>query len=277
MNCFRLMQSVLAFTMLFLFSAHGFAEEGKQNSVEKEELWIWAEVGDKPDTIFFTRGSGESWQIPEQLSENEALNVVPAVLKLNNGKVFVAWSTYENGESKIYYRYETDTGWSEPAVYVSGLTQNMAPSLLVDKKGTLWLFFAGFNGLSDEIYYTTWKDGKFETAVAITSNDIPDILPVTGLAKDSGTIWVQWSQFSKDGYIKYQSRYEGSEWNDPQPVESVSEEENEDVITNDKAQKDETEFELVIPEVVTDVKSASVHIPGNEIQSLPVRSLDIVE
>lgn len=274
MNRFWLMRPVLVFAALFFLSGSCVADDGSDTSVVNEELWVWAEVGEQPDTIFFSRGSGDTWQEPLQLSDNRGLNVVPAVVKLNDGKVFVAWSTYENGESKITYRQETEGGWSEPEAYISGLSQNMAPSLLVDAEGVLWLIFAGFNGVNDEIYYATWQDGQFGTAEAITDNDIPDILPVTGLSPETGSLWVQWSQFSTAGYVKYQSIREDGEWSTPQQVEADIDEENDNSVSEETA---EAEFELVIPDVVTDVKSASVHISGNEIQSLPVRSLDIVE
>lgn len=270
-------QLIFAVAMLLVISTASFARASEDDNTN-ENIWVWADSLEGRNEIFLTRGVGEEWATPEKLSANIAVNVVPAAIKLLDGRVFVVWSAFEGGQSKIVYRIEGADGWGEETVFPSDLTQNTAPTAATDSEGNVWLIWAGFNGLSDEIFYSIWDGTEFTTAVALTNNDIPDILPVVGYDRETKTLWIEWQQFTKNGYVFYQVTNNDGNWSEPAEVnkEDDSASQQQSTVEQVGQKEDETgTFELVIPEVVTDVESASVHIPGNAIQALPMRSITI--
>jgi hypothetical protein len=155
--------------------------------------------------------------------------------------------------------------------------------------------WAGFNGMSDEIYYSTWKGTSFATAAAITANDIPDIQPVLGIDEVTGMSWPQWMQFSQKGYVKYESTWNGSAWSQPRLIPTANSTTGEQSTgtplavvmkkaitatkgadTSNQASKTTTpanHLEVEIPDFITVPESASIHIPGYTVQSLPVRNV----
>lgn len=209
----------------------------------------------------------------------------------------VVWTNFTGSQAQLHYRQLQDGLWSEEKEYYTGLSSNTSPSVTVDKTGKIWLVWAGFNGISDEIYYSTWNGTSFATATAITANDIPDIQPVLGLDEKTGRPWIQWLQFSQKGYVKYDSTWNDSAWSEPTPVtvadasstagetatapapavvmkkaSSITTNTNSDNLTS-KTAATADQLEIEIPEFVTVPESASIHIPGYTVHSLPVRSV----
>jgi len=184
-------------------------------------VWAWADKSGSEHAIFISRQVGETWDKPQKISTNEGLNVVPAVVNTSGEDLMVVWSNVAGRQTQLRYRQVKDGLWSEEKEYYTGLSSNMAPAVAVDGAGIIWVVWAGFNGISDEIYYTTWNGTSFATATAVTTNNVPDILPVLGIDDASGTPWVQWQQYSGKGYVKYESTWNGSAWSEPLLVPAV--------------------------------------------------------
>jgi hypothetical protein len=260
-------------------------------------IWAWAEKSGNEHAVFISRQAGEVWEEPQKISANEGVNVVPAVANTSGEDLMVVWTVFSGSQAQLHYRQLKGGHWSEEKEYYTGLSSNTAPSVCVDGTGKLWIVWAGFNGISDEIYYSTWNGTSFTTAKAITANDIPDIQPVLGINETTGTPWVQWLQFSQKGYMKYESTWDNSVWSKPLLVPDVDSSSTGDESTgttpavamkkasiatknassgNQVSKKSITsdQLEIEIPEFVTNPESASIHIPGYAVQSLPVRSVD---
>jgi hypothetical protein len=293
----RQFRSILVFGLIALFSSQVLAADLEQPDSATSEsntdtIWVWADSEDKNNPIFLTRGSDDEWQEPTAISDNEKINVVPAVTTYPNGDLFVIWTAYNNGQSQLLFKSQKDGIWTDEKEYYSGLESNTAPSAAIDKDGTIWVAWAGFNGLNDEIYTTTSVGTEFETATPLTNNDVPDIHPIMGINSESGFPWILWHQFTETGYVEFQSTWNGSEWSEPQQTEST---ENEGVVEESDIKKERSALvkktvlmpdseesnqetaDIVIPQVVTDPESAAMHQPGNEVQSLPVRAMTPVE
>lgn len=292
-----------ALSMILLFSLPIFASanqdpEALETTSSQDAIWVWAERNENQHAILLSRSVDGTWEEPEKISDNDAINVVPAVTKMDGKSLLVVWSAFKNGQAQLLFKFQEDGGWSEEIVYYTGLSSNTAPSVAVDGDGKAWLVWAGFNGLNDEIYYSTWDGSGFDTPTAITSNGVPDILPVLGFDASTGSPWIQWRQFTPTGYVDYQSHWEEGEWSKPAavpigenpdyaPRENTAEQRHALVKkTVAPAGVEETpaenssriaEVEIEIPEFVTEPDSASIHQPGQEIQSLPVRSMILVK
>lgn len=259
-------------------------------------VWAWADKSGSEHAVFISRQAGDAWEKPQKVSANEGVNVVPAVVHTSGEDLMVVWSNYTGTQAQLRYRQLKDGQWTEEKEYYTGLSSNLAPSVSIDGKGKLWLAWVGFNGISDDIYYTTWNGTAFASAKAITANDVPDIQPVLGIDEASGEPWVQWLQYSAKGYMKYESSWIGSAWTKPRLVTTTttsasgvdSTTTSKAVVmknAGDAASKSATtqsqsttevtvnQLEVEIPDFITIPQSASIHIPGYAIQSLPVRSV----
>lgn len=263
-------------------------------------VWTWANKVGSDNMIFVSRNIGGTWTEPETVSTKGGLNVVPSVTSADGKNLFAVWSNYSGSQAQLRYRQLINGTWSEENEYYTGLTANMSASTAYNKSGKLWMVWAGYNGNSDEIYYTTWNGSEFETARAITSNDVPDILPVLGIDADTGNPWVQWKKFTPTGYQQYESTWNGSEWTEPVLVEAETVAAQGKIASNNaslivkkiatsasnlksiSSQGEPTktaseEMEIEIPAFVSKPRSASTYIPGYAVQSLPVRSLTAVK
>ncbi len=262
-------------------------------------IWAWADKSDSEYAVFISRQVGETWDKPQKISTNEGLNIVPAVINTSGEDLMVVWSNFIGRQAQLRYRQVKDGLWSEEKEYYTGLSSNMAPAVAVDGAGVIWLVWAGFNGISDEIYYTTWNGTSFVTATAITANNVPDILPVLGIDDATGTPWVQWQQYSGKGYVKLESAWNGSAWSEPLLVPAEESSTAGQVSTGatlavvlkragtstkdvnpDKQTLEETtvnQLEIEIPAFITNPGTASIHIPGYTVQSLPIRSIETMQ
>ncbi len=246
-------------------------------------VWTWADQAGSNNAVFISRNVGGTWTKPETISTEGGVNVVPAVTSTDGTDLFAVWTNYTGSQAQLRYRQLKSGSWSEEKEYYTGLSSNTAASVANDNSNKVWMVWAGFNGVSDEIYYTTWNGSSFASAKAITANDVPDILPILGIDKDTGKPWVQWLQFATTGYQKYESTWNGSEWTKPIKVETNSKTSitqgvpgSTTLMMTKTAAPDTSqtkEFEIEIPSFVTRPESASVHIPGYTVRSLPVRSM----
>lgn len=297
-----MIKQLIIFTALSvpLLLSHTTINAADQNPVEESgggsssSVWVWADKTDNQHAIFLSRSQDDSWNDVEKISDNEAVNVVPAVTKITDKDLLVVWSAFKNGQSQLLFKFQDEGKWGEETVYYTGLASNTAPSVAVDKEGKAWLVWAGFNGLNDEIYYATWDGSGFDTPTPITNNSVPDILPVIGLDSDTGMPWIQWQQYTPSGYAAYQSFWDDEEWSEPLVVpakDATDKGDEQDIVgqrnaqvrktvaaaTDEEVQPGDTTtpevVEIEIPEFVTEPDGASVHLPEQEIQSLPVRSM----
>jgi len=253
----------------------------------KKAVWTWVDKPEKGNTVFISRQVGDGWGTPQKISTGEGVNVVPTVTNTSGDNLMVVWTSYTGGQAQLHYRQVQGDILTEEKEFYTGLASNTAPSLSVDGSGKTWLVWAGFNGISDEIYYSTWDGSSFTTPIAITNNDLPDVQPVLGIDDATGTLWVQWLQLN------------GSAWNEPVQIadseapatakgatdstlrvatkkigvpSTAADSTEETVKTADGGQ-----LEIEIPEFITQPQSASIHIPGHGVQSLPVRSVTPVK
>jgi hypothetical protein len=291
------------YLLLFLLCSASIASEkaATVGSVQGsgKPIWVWADEPGGENAIFMSRYVAETWEKPQKISANKGVNIVPAVANPAVEDLMVIWSTYTGSQAQLHYRQFKNGLWTEEKEYYTGLSSNTAPSIAVDQKGKIWVVWAGFNGISDDIYYTTWNTTSFATATALTANDVPDIQPIISIDDETGSPVLQWMQFSDSGYRKLESAWNGSKWSAPilasankssgigqasminQRTLVVTKANNAGTSENNRGQTTTVganeQLEIEIPSFITNPESASIHIPGHAVQSLPIRSIITIE
>jgi hypothetical protein len=283
--------SVLALSLIIAYPFAAFSISPSVNevvvdsSVLDKAVWTWVDQVDGEDVVFISRHAGGQWSARETVSSRGGVNVVPAVTTVGATDLVAVWTNYSGPQAMIRYRRLLDGVWSEETQYHSGLSSNTAPTVAQDDDGRLWMVWSGFSGISDDIYYTTWEGGTFAPAQAITSNDVPDVLPVLGVDGESGRPWVQWQQFADQGYVWVESTWDGAAWTEAVPVSAEVVEESARAERGTPHRRaggstpetgggtESADREIEIPPFITHPQSASLHLPGFSVQSLPVRTM----
>jgi len=249
--------------IFFFIALSALADQEKTQS--QAIHMVWADPSDHEYAIFYSSKNNGDWSRPVKLSDNDKLNVTPAITFDPTGIGWVVWSALEGSEIHLYYQRLRNNAWDWETKIDTSLSSNTSPTLLVDRLGIIWLAWAGNNGQNDEIFFSRWINGAFETPIQITDNSVPDILPVLSMEKINSMPRIDWLQFCDSGNCAYYSQWTGNAWSEPSPVNT-----DENMVGNVTASAlQEKKFQ--IPSFVKTPQSVSVHIDGDSIQSRPLR------
>mgnify|MGYP001827810740 FL=1 len=266
MNGYR--QKYLVYLVIFWlgFSACAFQGLAGQKKAEDQSVHIvWAEPTGHEYAIFYSSKNSGEWSRPVKLSDNDKLNVTPAIVFDPTDIGWVVWAALEGSEIYLYYQRLRNQKWDRETKIDTGLSSNTSPTLLVDRLGTIWLAWAGNSGQNDEIFFSRWINGDFETPIQITYNLVPDVLPVLSMDETNRMPRIDWLQFCDSGNCPYYSKWTGDAWSEPSPVNTL-----EAMVGNATASAFQ-EKKIQIPSFVKTPQSVSVHIDGDSIQSRPLR------
>jgi len=251
----------------FVFAGHVFQVWANQEKTQEELIHItWAEPYHHEHAIFFSSKKKGEWSQPIKLSNNDKINVTPAVTVDSEGVTWVVWAAVETAGMDLYYQIFQNNVWSRETRIETTLRSNTSPTLLADNSGVLRLAWSGNNGGNDEIFISQWIDGMFETPIQITSNSVPDILPVLHMNEADEMPRIEWFQPCDSGNCRYYSRWTGTVWSKPLPVSANAGE----MVDNFSILEIEEKRNL-IPGFVKTPNSVSIYTDGDRIQSFPLR------
>jgi len=173
--------------------------------------------------------------------------------QIDEGHV-VVWTRFTGqGTNELNYTVRDSQGWQPVRRFETGMTINMASTLVRDRAGTLWLGWAGFDGSDDDIYVSRWEADGWSARRRVNRNDFqPDVLPQLAL-DNAGNAVVRWRSLEASGYVQMESRYDGREWSGEKPTPVVDE--------SQKTVRDQRLESLpVIPEFVSDPGKSCVTV-----------------
>ena len=266
MKRYRHKYLVYLYIIWFVFSLSAIQVLADQKGTGNQSVHIvWAEPSDHEYAIFYSSKNNGDWSSPVKLSDNDKLNVTPAITFDPTGIGWVVWSALEGSEIYLYYQRFHNNAWDRETEIDTGLSSNTSPTLLVDRLGIIWIVWAGNNEQNNEIFFSRWINGVFETPIQITDNSVPDVLPVLSVDKINSIPRIDWLQFCDSGNCAYYSQWTGNTWSEPSPVNK-----EENIVGNATASALQ-EKKIQIPSFVKTPQSVSVHIDGDSIQSRPLR------
>lgn len=244
----------------------------ERKSDEQEAVIVWSQEEEMRFPVYLSVLQAGQWQEPVLISDNEKLNVVPSVTMTEHGTIWVIWSVFSQGDIHLHMNRLDNGLWTGEEKIETGFSSNTSPTVGVDGRGVLWLVWAGHDGQDDEIFFSRWNGFAFEPAMRITDNEVPDVLPVLGLT-ETGAPWVQWQRFDEDGYQTMTAQWNEDDQSWSSPVQVLEDVPLRQFLATDDAE-DHVVQEIVLPDYVTIPESASLYIPGQQVQSLPVRLLE---
>ncbi|HEX8910998.1 MAG TPA: hypothetical protein VF796_01465 [Humisphaera sp.] len=107
--------------------------------------WVaWVGGRGKNFKVHVSRQDGERFTPPQAVSDKAANEWEPAIAAGPDGKVAVAWDTYDKGDYDVYVATAGADGKLGPATLVAGTSAfEGRPSLAYDPAGVLWVAYEG--------------------------------------------------------------------------------------------------------------------------------------
>ncbi len=165
--------------------------------------FIWAENDFLGSTLYMSTYQDGAWGEKEPIFSDENLNILPALGSDSEGEHLAVWVTLDpHGRSVLKYSRQEGNSWTEPEILWDGFKENLAPVVLIDTADTPWVFWSANDGDDDDIYMSCYTGDSWSAPRQVNEeNDVPDILPQTGL-NQSGEIVVRWQQLGDDGLYR---------------------------------------------------------------------------
>ena len=131
--------------------------------VTGERVWvIWSQqdLYAANFDLYARWSDGRQWGPLVRLSSNPEGDFDQTATVDAQGRLHLAWQSFREGQSEIFYRRHDVAGWS-PEVQVSASPANdWAPSLAVDSRGTAWVAWDTYREGNYDVVVKPVKDGR---------------------------------------------------------------------------------------------------------------------
>jgi len=146
--------------------------------------------------IHYTIYNWSSWSDPMPLTTHSKQDIDASIMQTNDGTIWLFWSSSRTGNYDLFFKTSSDNGttWTNTAPLTENSGQDLAPSVIQDTNGTIWVVwqFFGTEDYSDLFCKTSSDNGTtWSNATKLTTNFYNDKLPSIAQMRD-GTIWVVW-------------------------------------------------------------------------------------
>jgi hypothetical protein len=150
----------------------------------------------------------------KRLSSAQYENDEPAIAKLADGTIAVAWVAYRERSDRILLRIRRDGEWAEPEEVAPEPSDIFRCSLAVDDEGHLWVFWSQRDGDRWRIRGRHRRDGRWRPPVTISGDGSNTFHRAA--ASDDGRVFVVWQSFrGTPGAVQsdiFLRRYADGEW-----------------------------------------------------------------
>jgi hypothetical protein len=152
-------------------------------------------VSDNHDILYMTTNDGTSWSNPAQLTTDVAHDKGPAVTRMKDGKIWVAWTSIRTSDYEIYYKIFDGVTWSSDTRLTSNTNFDVQPALVQAIDETVLIFWASAPSNGDyDIYYKASSTGglTWSDRIPFAASGYEDLWPAVARSKDT-KIWVVWA------------------------------------------------------------------------------------
>lgn len=168
-------------------------------AVESAEL-VWASSTGELNRILYSEWNGDNWSDPKVIYQSENSTASPALATLADGSKALIWSEQRRRKSVLMWskRSAAEPVWSTATVFSRLGSENVAPSIVRDLEGSLWVFWSAQKSGYSDVFYTRQLAGDWSQPQQVNqANEVPDIKPLAFVG-EQGEIVVEWRSFSFD-------------------------------------------------------------------------------
>lgn len=138
----------------------------------------------------YNDGTGH-WENIRRITGNPAQDQDPAIAVDGDGNVWIAWTTWRNGNPDIYESHYDGVSWSSPQAVTTDPANDEQPALVADRDGSIWCIWQSNRTGDWEILATYYVNGDWQDSMIVSADGSRDVFPEAAL-DDSGNIWVLW-------------------------------------------------------------------------------------
>ncbi len=147
-----------------------------------------------------------TWGNLRRITSNPSQDYDPTIAVTGNGNVWVAWTTFRNGNPDIYESHFNGTTWSPVRPVVIHSSRDEKPFLVVDRDGYLWCIWQSNRTGNWEIFAKYYKDGAWRDSFQITNDTLIDFFP-KAQCDQNGYIWIVWQKLNGYNWDIYSARF----------------------------------------------------------------------
>lgn len=164
---------------------------------------VWPYFDGKDYQILFSAYTNQEWKQPSDLVYKSSNPLTtPIIGTLPSGEKLLIWSELVRGKVKLMMAQslpkpstQTIRSWSEPDVFSDLGNENLAPSLITDLQGHVWVFWSSSTTLPSDIYMRRFDGDSWSEAERVHgANQVPDNAAHASLNND-GNVYLEWTTF----------------------------------------------------------------------------------
>ncbi len=150
--------------------------------------------------------SSGHWENIRRITGNPAQDQDPSIAVTGDGVVWVAWTTWRNGNPDIYESHFDGISWSSVRPVVRHASRDEKTFLAIDREGHLWCIWQSNRNGNWDIFAKYYKDGEWRDSFQITQDTTIDIFPKASCDND-GNIWIAWQSFRENNWDIYATHF----------------------------------------------------------------------
>jgi hypothetical protein len=190
-------------------------------------VWVvWYSERSGEYSIWYKTSSdgGETWSADSPIDLGGMWSYHPAIAQTDDGKIWVAFYSYESGNPDIWYTTSSDGGvtWSAPSQITTDYDSDYDPAITVTADGKIWVVWCSYRSGNDDIWYKMSADGgmTWSDDNQLTTDPNWDYSPVI-TQTDDGTVWVVWESGQSGGSdLWYRTSSDGGgTWSADSPID----------------------------------------------------------
>lgn len=192
----------------------------------ESRLWaVWESWHSGYSRIVARYLKDEVWSEPRQVSSEIKGCFRPRCVVDLQGKIWIAWDAFDDGDYQVYLSGGTSLTTSLIIKLTADERCNTSPSLAVDAKNRLWVFYSSHDHDVDwQVRCVVYDPSTGQrllpnnSEICLSRIDTPDLLKKTdlplGFSDDTGRIGVLYRKGRMHDWELHLKYYEGKEWSD---------------------------------------------------------------
>lgn len=207
LNIVRVCGRIFLLACLLMASAASLAQVKAQLA--------WSEAGSELNSIYLRDWDGEEWSAAELVYQTDNGLATPVLASMADGSLVLMWSEQQRRKSVLMWAKKapkSDT-WSAASVFSRLGLENVAPTMVRDPNGRLWVFWSAQQADYSDVFVTFEHAGNWSQAERVHApNKVPDIRPQARIS-EAGEVLVNWStyDYAERRYVEQQQTFNSSQ------------------------------------------------------------------